>query len=1272
MNYGLSAATQEKIRTVFRQFPEVEQAVLYGSRAMGNYRYNSDIDLTLKGKSIDFSLFCRIEQALDDLLLPYKIDLSRWHTLDNPELLAHIQRAGVLFYDTNYYLCHSENKDKTPPSMDYTPADIEAKWREYWNENKVYRTEIKPDKPKFYILDMFPYPSGAGLHVGHPLGYIASDIVARYKRLKGFNVLHPMGFDSFGLPAEQYAIETGQHPAITTAENIATYKSQLAKIGFSYDWEREVQTSDPSYYKWTQWIFQQLFQSWYNNKTDKAEPIETLVAAFEQSGNTEVDAACDEDTPAFSAEDWANFSESEREQMLLHYRLTYLADSVVNWCPALGTVLANDEVKDGFSERGGYPVERKKMRQWSMRITAYAERLLQGLETVAWSDALKEMQRNWIGKSHGAELDFGVIKTSPLAPLQGGTENASPLAPLPPERGTPPDYQSNDGDAATPKSKGYQGSAYEKGALADRSERFGYQTASSELWARLKELARQNRKEPTEAEDIFWQAVRNKKLGVKIRRQHAIRDFIADFVCLSKQLVIEIDGEVHNDEEQAEYDKLRTELLQDEGFDVIRFTNDEVSNDLQSVLSTLQSVLDQKEAKSSTESTQPEHRGTPPYGGGAGGGVLTCFTTRPDTVFGVTFVVMAPEHELALELTTDAQRAEVEAYIEKAKNRSERERQADVKQVSGVFTGTYVKNPISGEAIPLWIADYVLAGYGTGVVMAVPSSDDRDFRFAKHFDLPVRPVIEGTEGLDDPTEIKHGKMINSGFLNSMETDEAIQAVIQKAEADGTGKGKINYRLRDAVFSRQRYWGEPVPVYFETPLSGGSEPSSESPSLSPSPTGREIPRLVPESELPLLLPEIDEYKPTEEGEPPLGRAEDWKYEGKYPYELTTMPGWAGSSWYFLRYMDADNDERFVSEEAVNYWGQVDFYIGGTEHAVGHLLYSRFWTKFLYDLGYVPFEEPFKKLVNQGMIQGRSSLAYRLKNENKYVSADRKDEFETTEIHVLISLVKNDVLDVEGFKKWKPDASDAEFILSEDGKFYCDDRVEKMSKSKYNVINPDDFVAEYSADTLRLYEMFLGPIEHAKPWDTSGTDGVHKFLRKLWRLFFDKKGVFSVSDEAPTKAELKTLHQVIKKVEEDIERGSYNTCVSAFMVCVNELSSQKCNKRQVLEPLLVVLASFAPHISEELWHRLDESRTAAGKTIFDEAFPQWNAEYLKEDSIEYPVSVNGKVRAKISFSAEATKDEVEATVLADERIQKWTEGKAPKKFIFVPKRIVNVVV
>ncbi|MGF1533664.1 MAG: leucine--tRNA ligase [Bernardetiaceae bacterium] len=929
--------------------------------------------------------------------------------------------------------------------MEYQPSELEAKWRNYWRSHQVYRTQIDPDKPKFYILDMFPYPSGAGLHVGHPLGYIASDIVARYKRLKGYNVLHPMGFDSFGLPAEQYAIETGQHPALTTEQNIATYKAQLNKIGFSYDWEREIRTSDPGYYRWTQWIFQQLFQSWYNYQTDRAEDIQTLIQCFEKQGNSQVNAACHEDTPVFSAEDWKRFSEQEKEEMLLRYRLTYLDDSMVNWCPALGTVLANDEIKDGFSERGGHPVERKQMKQWSMRITAYAERLLNDLDTLEWSLALKEMQRNWIGKSHGAEMDFVLVQDAP------------------------------------------------------------------------------------------------------------------------KQ-------------------------------------------------------------------------------------TLTCFTTRPDTIFGVTFLVMAPEHELALELATPEQYEAVASYIAMAKNRSERERQAEVKQVSGVFTGSYVINPISGEAVQLWIADYVLAGYGTGVVMAVPSSDDRDFRFAQHFGLPILPVIEGTENLADPTEIKRGRMINSGFLNGLETEAAIAKVIERAEALGKGRGKVNYRLRDAVFSRQRYWGEPVPVYFENG----------------------IPRLVPQKELPLVLPEIDAYKPTPEGEPPLGRATDWAYQGKHPYELTTMPGWAGSSWYFLRYMDPKNDQAFVSSEAVEYWGQVDFYIGGTEHAVGHLLYSRFWTKFLYDRGYLPFHEPFKKLVNQGMIQGRSSLIHRIKNENVFVSADLQQEFDTATTHVWINCVKNDVLDIEAFKKWKPDVKDARFICSPDGKFYCEARAEKMSKSKYNVINPDDFVAQYSADTLRLYEMFLGPLETAKPWDTSGTDGVHRFLRKLWRLFFDKEGNFSVSQDAPTAAEQKALHQTIKKINQDIERGSYNTCVSAFMVCVNELAMLACNKRQILEPLLILLAPFAPHISEELWHRLDPQRTTDGQTIFDQTFPDWDEQYLKEDQIEYPVSINGKVRAKIAFPAEATQADIQPVVLADERVLKWTEGKALRKFVFVPKRMINVVV
>jgi len=740
--------------------------------------------------------------------------------------------------------------------MEYNHKEIEIKWQRYWEENQIYKVVNDTSKPKFYALDMFPYPSGAGLHVGHPLGYIATDIVARYKRLKGFNVLHPMGFDAFGLPAEQYAIETGQHPAITTAKNIETYKNQLRKIGFNYDWSREVQTCDPKYYKWTQWIFAQLFNAWYdysdpaNEGLGKAKHIDLLIQIFQKEGNKQVRAACDEDTPIFSAQEWQNFSEKEKSDILLKYRLTYLSEAIVNWCPALGTVLANDEVKDGFSERGGYPVERKKMKQWMMRITAYAERLLAGLEKIDWSESIKESQRNWIGKSYGAELDFKVLD-----------------------------------------------------------------------------------------KDI----------------------------------------------------------------------------------------------------------------------TLTVFTTRIDTTFGVTFVSIAPEHDLIPFLTSPEQKAAVEEYVNKAKNRSERERMADVKTVSGVFTGSYVINPFSGEKVELWVADYVLAGYGTGVVMAVPSSDDRDFRFAKHFNLPIIHVIEGTETMEDPTEKKKGKMINSGFLNGLESDEAIQVAIKFAEQKGIGRGKINYRIRDAVFSRQRYWGEPVPIYFKDG----------------------IPYLLKDSELPLVLPEIDEYKPTEAGEPPLGRAKDWKYQHQYDYELSTMPGWAGSSWYFLRYMDAQNDKEFVSKEAANYWGAVDLYIGGTEHAVGHLLYSRFWNLALYDLGFIGHDEPFKKLINQGMIQGESALAYRINGTNTFVSKGLKDQYEVAELHVDVNIVDNNVLDIEEFKKWRPDLAEAEFIL-EEGKYICGSAVEKMSKRLYNVVNPDDIVEKYGADTLRLYEMFLGPLEQSKPW------------------------------------------------------------------------------------------------------------------------------------------------------------------------------------------------
>ncbi len=967
---------------------------------------------------------------------------------------------------------------------EYNFRDIEKKWQHYWAENDIYKTENTSDKPKFYALDMFPYPSGAGLHVGHPLGYIASDIVSRYKRLKGFNVLHPMGFDSFGLPAEQYAIQTGQHPAITTEQNIKRYKEQLKNIGFSFDWDREVQTHQPDYYRWTQWIFMQLFNSWYNNDTDKAEHIDTLIARFEQSGNGEVNAVCDEETPQFSAEQWNSWNEEEQLKIVLHYRLTFPSEAVVNWCPALGTVLANDEIKDGVSERGGHPLERKKMKQWMMRITAYADRLLKNLEHLDWSEPMKDMQTNWIGKSYGCELQFKV---------------------------------------------------------KDHSK------------------------------------------------------------------------------------------------------------------------------------------------------VLTAFTTRPDTIYGVTFMVMAPEHDWIGELTTSDQKAEVEAYVEAAKNRSERERQTDVKSVSGVFTGSYAINPFNNEPIPIWVADYVLAGYGTGVVMAVPSSDDRDYRFAKHFDLPVTLVIEGSEKLDNPTELKHGVMFNSGILDGLKSDEAIQKAIAYGEENGFGNSKVNFRIRDAVFSRQRYWGEPVPAYFKG----------------------DIPYLVDEKDLPIELPPVDKYKPTETGEPPLGRAKEWTYKG-YPLELTTMPGWAASSWYFLRYMDANNEDAFADKSITDYWGQVDLYLGGTEHATGHLLYSRFWNMFLYDRGLIDHEEPFKKLINQGMIQGISSFVYRIifKGSDKVMpevflskgivdrikksnltraeqeiiekilkkelnsfnekhatswSVENVMEQKIAAMHVDISLVKNDILDVDTFKSWRPELKDAIVIPEADKSYICGSEVEKMSKRYYNVVNPDDIVVHYGADTLRLYEMFLGPLEQFKPWNTNGIDGVFKFLRKLWNLFHKDDGGFYVSNTEPTKEELKILHRTIKKAQEDIERYSFNTSVSEFMICVNDLTALKCNKGAILEPLVVILSPYAPHIAEELWHKLGHV-TSITRT----EFPSYNEAYLVEDEHEYPVSVNGKMRAKLKFPLDMPKEDIEKKVLADEVIQKWLDGKAPKKVIVVPKKIVNVVV
>lgn len=925
---------------------------------------------------------------------------------------------------------------------EYNHREIEPKWQTYWRESETFKTGEDRSKPKFYALDMFPYPSGAGLHVGHPLGYIASDIVSRFKRNKGFNVLHPMGFDAFGLPAEQYAIQTGQHPAITTKENIARYKEQLKNIGFAFDWDKEVQTCDPDYYRWTQWIFMQIFNSWFNEATQKAEHIDTLISQFQASGNSVVQATCDDDTPSFSAEEWNNWSEANQQRMLLKYRLTYLSETAVNWCPELGTVLSNDEVKDGYSERGGFPVIRKQMKQWSMRITAYAERLLRGLETIDWSDPLKEMQRNWIGKSMGAEVRF-----------------------------------------------------------------------------------------PVEHSDIE----------------------------------------------------------------------------------------------------------------------IEVFTTRIDTIFGVTFLSVAPESYLVDKLTSADRKDEVNAYVEQASHRSERDRMSDVKTISGVFTGSYAVNPYNGEKVPIWVADYVLAGYGTGAVMAVPCGDQRDYDFAKHFDLPIIPVIKDADISEQADPTKEGVMINSGFLDGLSCKDAIVKAIEFAEEKGIGKGKVNYRLRDAIFARQRYWGEPVPVYFK----------------------EDIPYLVDESDLPIILPEIDKYLPTEDGDPPLGRAENFNYTPKgestaYPLELSTMPGWAGSSWYWYRYMDAHNEAAFVDKDVQAYWENVDLYIGGSEHATGHLLYSRFWNKILFDLGLVNQEEPFKKLINQGMIQGRSNFVYRVKGENKFVSKGLKKDYDTAAMHVDVNLCRNDELDIEGFKKWRPDLANAEFVL-EGGKYVCGWEIEKMSKSKFNVVNPDDIIDRYGADTLRLYEMFLGPLEQFKPWNTNGIDGVKKFLGKLWRLFHDDQGNFSVSDAEASKTELKSLHKTIKKAQEDIERYSFNTSVSTFMICVNELSAEKCNKRSILEDLIIVISPYAPHICEELWSLLGHK-----ESIIEAAYPDYNEAYLKENDHEYPVSINGKMRTKLSFPVDMDRSEIEAQVLANEIVQKWLEGKSPKKVIVVPKKIVNVVI
>jgi leucyl-tRNA synthetase len=946
--------------------------------------------------------------------------------------------------------------------MEYNFIEIEKKWQQYWLDHKTFKAEIDRSKPKYYVLDMFPYPSGAGLHVGHPLGYIASDIYTRFKRLKGFNVLHPMGYDAYGLPAEQYAIQTGTHPSITTEINIARYREQMDKIGFSFDWDREVRTSDPAYYKWTQWTFIQLFHSWYNNATTKAENLENLTVIFEKEGNSNINAACNTDTAIFSATDWKAFSEKQKQEMLMNYRLAYLADTMVNWCPALGTVLANDEVSEGFSVRGGHPVERKKMKQWLLRITAYADRLLQGLESIDWPESIKEIQKNWIGKSVGCEAMFEV--------------------------------------------KGHK-----------------------------------------------------------------------------------------------------------------------------------------------------EH--------------LEIFTTRADTLFGVTFMVLAPEHPFVAQITTSEQKEKIEKYILWAKNRSERERMTEVKKVSGEFTGAYAINPLNGAEIPIYVADYVLMGYGTGAIMAVPGHDSRDFAFARHFKLPIVQVVcrKREEPTDPATweesyDSKEGVMINSGFITGMDVGDAIKATINKVEEMGIGYGTINHRLRDAIFSRQRYWGEPFPVYYKDGM----------------------PYTLPESSLPLELPTVDAYLPTESGEPPLARAKNWTTPEGYPLEVNTMPGFAGSSGYYLRYMDPNNSEKYFSSKSAEYWQNVDLYIGGAEHATGHLIYSRFWNKFLFDIGYAVCDEPFKKLINQGMIQGRSSFVYRVKQEKMadcfptivekagwkkipvFVSKNFSGREQVSDpLHVDISLVHNDILDTEAFKNWQPHLAESIFIL-EDGKYICGHEVEKMSKSKYNVQNPDDLIERYGADTLRMYEMFLGPIEQSKPWDTSGIEGVSRFIRKLWRLFHDKNNDFIVSDEEPTATELKVLHKTIKKLQEDTERFSFNTAVSMFMICVNELMELHCNKRVILEKVVIILSPYAPHIAEELWSLLGHDGSV-GRNIF----PDFDEAYLIEDTFTYPVSFNGKTRLMLNLPIAMPAAEVEQAVLSAPEAQKWLQGARPKKVIVVPRKIVNIV-
>jgi len=1071
--------------------------------------------------------------------------------------------------------------------MEYNFREIESKWQQYWADNQTFKAENKSEKPKFFVLDMFPYPSGAGLHVGHPLGYIASDIYARYKRHKGFNVMHPQGYDSFGLPAEQYAIQTGQHPSITTAANIKTYRKQLDQIGFSFDWSREVRTSDPNYYKWTQWIFIQLFESYYCKDADQARPISKLNEVFSAEGNKKLNAVCDEDTEIFTATDWNSYSEGEKQQILLKYRLTFLSETEVNWCPALGTVLANDEIVNGVSERGGHSVVRKKMKQWSMLITAYSQRLLDGLDKIDWPQPLKDSQTYWIGRSEGAMVSFEVLS-----------------------------------------------------AVNNDSKKIN-------LSFKEIEALKVKRSNSSEAETLLWDVLRKKKGASKFRTKYTIGTFLVDFVCLAKNTIVEFSGK--------EDETARTEYFENEGFSVVRFSEEEVLENSVAVISKIDIALQFPIApKSKVESNQKKVSEVQ-----NSGLKIDVFTTRPDTIFGVSFMTLAPEHELVSKITTSEQKEAVDAYVKATAKRSELERMADVKTISGVFTGTYAKHPFSGEKVQIWIGDYVLAGYGTGAVMAVPCGDERDYAFANYFGLEIPNIFDGVDISEEACSAKEGvKIANSDFLNGLTYKKAMKRIIYEIEQKEIGYGKINYRLRDAVFSRQRYWGEPFPVFYKNGL----------------------PQMIGKQYLPIVLPEVEKYLPTEDGKPPLGNATTWAWDCRtavvvsneliddvnvFPLELNTMPGWAGSSSYFNRYMDPENSEDFVSKEAVEYWQDVDLYIGGSEHATGHLLYSRFWQKFLFDRGIVPVDEYAKKLINQGMITGTSAFVYRVDGENKFVSKGLIGDLKVQPIHSDVSFVNtSDELDIEAFKNWRPEFKDAEFVL-EGGKYIVGREVEKMSKSKYNVVNPDTICEEYGADSLRLFEMFLGPLEQSKPWKTSGISGVYSFLKKLWKLYI-VNDEFSVSEEEPTKDELKTLHKTIKKVEEDIANFSFNTSVSTFMIAVNELTALKCNKRPILEPLAIIIEPYAPHIAEELWNKLGHKTS-----VSTAEFPLFEPKYLVESSKMYPISFNGKMRFTMELSLDLNKDEIEAAVMAHERTIEQLQGRTPKKVIVVPGKIINIV-